>query len=74
MHLFTADGFTGQLKECDEGDLQWVPKSRLLDLTLWEGDKIFLELLEQDAPFFLLKLVYEGDHLVRAILNGEVIR
>lgn len=74
MHLFTADGFTGQLKECDEGDLQWVPKDRLLELTLWEGDKIFLRLLEENAPFFLLKLVYEGDRLVRAVLNGEEIR
>jgi len=74
MHLFTADGVEGQLKECEEGDLQWVPKEKLLELTLWEGDKIFLELLEQNVPFFSLKLVYSGNDLVRAILNGEVIR
>ena len=70
MHLFTAHGFTGDLKTCDEGDLQWVEKTRLRELTLWEGDKLFLELLERDAPFFSLKLVYEGDTLKQAVLDG----
>ncbi len=70
MHLFTAHGFRGELKTCDEGELQWVEKSRLRELTLWEGDKIFLDLLAQEAPFFSLKLVYEGDLLKEAILNG----
>ena len=70
MHLFTAGGFTGQLKTCDEGDLEWIEKSRLRELTLWEGDKIFLRLLEEDAPFFSLKLVYDGDTLREAVLNG----
>ena len=71
MHLFTAHGFHGELKTCDEGDLEWIEKSRLRELTLWEGDKLFLELLEQDAPFFSLKLVYEGDTLKQAVLDGE---
>ena len=70
MHLFTAHGFSGELKECDEGDLEWIEKTRLRELTLWEGDKLFLELLEQDAPFFSLKLVYEGDVLKEAVLDG----
>ena len=70
MHLFTADGFHGTIKECDEGDLEWIDKQKLLDLTLWEGDKIFLRLLEEDIPFFSLKLVYEGDVLTQAVLNG----
>ncbi len=73
MHLFTADGFTGEMKTCDEGDLEWIDKGRLLELTLWEGDKIFLRLLEQNAPFFSLKLVYAGDALVSASLNGRVL-
>ena len=46
MHLFTADGYTGQLKSCDEGELEWVEKRRLLSLPIWEGDKIFLRLLD----------------------------
>ena len=74
MYLFTADGFTGDLKECDEGDLQWVSRDFLYTLPMWEGDKIFLDLLWQDAPFFLLTLQYEKDRLVRAVLNGERIK
>lgn len=74
MYLFTADGFEGTLKECDEGDLQWVSRDFLDQLPKWEGDQIFLDLLWQDAPFFLLTLRYEGDRLREAILNGEKIR
>ena len=74
MFLFTADGFEGELKECDEGDLQWVSREFLDGLPKGEGDQIFLDLLWQDAPFFLLKLRYDGDRLVEAVLNGEKIR
>ena len=74
MYLFTADGFEGMLKECDEGELQWVPRAFLDELPKWEGDKIFLELLWQNAPFFLLTLRYRGDTLLEAVLNGEKIR
>ena len=70
MYLFTADGWTGTPKECDEGELAWIKKSELLKLRLWEGDKIFLRLLDKDEPFFSLKLKYEGDTLVLAQLNG----
>ena len=73
MHLFTAHGFTGEIIECDEGKLEWIDKKKLLELTLWEGDKIFLRLLDSDEPFFSLKLQYEGDNLVYAALNGKVI-
>lgn len=73
MHLFTADRFTGSLKTCEEGDLEWIDKKKLLELTLWEGDKIFLRLLEENIPFFSLKLVYDGDRLVTAVLNGRPI-
>ncbi len=74
MYLFTADGFEGDLKNCDEGDLQWVSRDFLDRLPKWEGDKIFLDLLWQDAPFFLLTLRYKGDTLQEAILNGQKIR
>jgi len=74
MYLFTADGFEGTLKECDEGDLQWISRGFLDALPKWEGDQIFLDLLWQGAPFFLLTLRYEGDKLAEAILNGEKIR
>lgn len=73
MYLFTADGFEGQLKECDEGELCWVSRDFLDALPKWAGDKIFLDLLWQDAPFFLLKLRYDGDTLIEAVLNGEAL-
>ena len=74
MYLFTADGFTGRLRDCDEGDLQWISREKLSGLPAWEGDRIFLELLWQDAPFFLLSLDYEGDRLTGAVLNGKRVR
>ena len=74
MYLFTADGWEGELKVCDEGDLQWVSREFLYSLPMWEGDKIFLDLLWQDAPFFLLTLRYDGDRLVEAVLDGRKIR
>ena len=74
MYLFTADGFEGELLDCDEGDLQWVKRDFLDSLPKWEGDQIFLELLWQDAPFFLLKLRYREGKLLEAVLNGKRIR
>ena len=74
MHLFTADGFEGTVGPCDEGELEWIKKSKLMKLTLWEGDRIFLRLLETDEPFFSLKLSYDGDELIGAKLNGRHIQ
>lgn len=71
MHLFHSNSFEGDLKECDEGNLEWVEKSMVYELPLWAGDKIFLKLLEKDIPFFSLKLVYEGEKLINAVLNRE---
>jgi 8-oxo-dGTP diphosphatase len=71
MHLFTSDGFEGQLQECNEGVLEWIDKNELLEKDIWQGDKIFLKLLDDNCPFFSLKLVYNGQTLVQAILNGR---
>jgi 8-oxo-dGTP diphosphatase len=73
MHLFTCTDWTGTPKECDEGDLAWISKAALLQLPMWEGDKIFLHLLDSDEPFFSLKLTYRGDTLTGAELNGKPI-
>ena len=73
MYLFTADGFEGNLHDCPEGDLQWVSREFLYGLPMWEGDRIFLDLPWQDAPFFLLTLRYRGDVLIQAVLNGQEI-
>ena len=74
MHLFHATGFTGALRECDEGVLEWVPIKQINALPAWEGDTIFLALMQQNRPFFSLKLVYEGEHLAEAVLDGDRIR
>lgn len=71
MCLYTADQFEGELTECTEGNLEWVPKRKLRELNLWEGDYIFLELLESKKEFFSLKLCYEKDKLVEAVLDGK---
>ena len=71
MHLFTADRFFGELKDCNEGRLEWIEREKVSLLPVWEGDKLFLTLLRQNAPFFSLKLVYQGDKLVRSVLNGK---
>ncbi len=71
MFLYTADAFTGTLTECSEGNLEWVDKSKVYDLPVWEGDKIFFRLLEEDHPFFSLKLKYENDRLAEMAFNGK---
>jgi len=71
MHLFWSDDFSGSLRDCDEGELEWVDKRRIFELPIWEGDKIFLRLLDTDEPFFSLKLCYSGDRLTAAVLNGR---
>ena len=74
MHLFTADTFTGEMTDCDEGELVWLPKAELDALPQWEGDRIFHRLLNEDVPFFELELVYSGEKLLSAVLNGKRLR
>ena len=70
MHLFVSDGYVGKIKQvCDEGNLEWVDKSKVNDLPIWEGDKIFFRLLDEEPRFFSLKLVYEGDSLISHTLE-----
>lgn len=73
MCVYTADGFEGDMTSCNEGVLEWVNKKKLLELNLWEGDKIFLRLLEQKQPFFSLKLEYNDNQLIKACLDGKDI-
>ncbi len=70
MHLFTATEFTGEMtRNCDEGKLEWVKKEDVPNLPIWEGDKIFFDLMEKESRFFSLKLCYEGDRLVSHTLE-----
>ena len=64
MHLFTTSKCSGVLSECNEGTLKYVDKKEMLNLPMWPGDKIFLKYLEEDEPYFELKLVYVNDELV----------
>lgn len=73
MCLYTSDDFEGNLTECDEGKLEWIPFEKIESLELWEGDKIFLRLLHTDAPFFSLKLVYKNGELIQKFLDGKKI-
>lgn len=76
MHLFTATEYEGELPEqmmqnCDEGELVWVPKDEIEQLHLWEGDRIFLRLLQEREEFFSLKLRYEGEKLIESRLYED---
>lgn len=73
MFLYTADGYEGELLECSEGNLEWIPKKEVYSLPIWTGDKLFFKLLEEEHPFFSLKLSYEGDKLIEAVLDGTPI-
>ena len=73
MHLFTATGFEGALRECDEGTLEWVPDDQVERLPIWAGDRVFLRLLRERETFFSLKLVYDGERLATAKLDGKEI-
>ena len=73
MCLYTADAWEGTLSECDEGNLEWVRKEDVYGLPIWEGDRIFFRLLEERREFFSLRLRYEGDRLVEAVLDGKNI-
>ncbi|MDE7352849.1 MAG: 8-oxo-dGTP diphosphatase [Acetatifactor sp.] len=73
MFLYTADGYEGEMTECNEGVLEWVPKAEVYSLPIWEGDEIFFRLLEEGRDFFSLKLRYVGSSLVEAALDGKKI-
>ena len=74
MHLYTADGYEGEIGECDEGELIWVDKEKVFELNIWEGDKIFFRLINENRPYFSLKLVYsENNELVEVYLDGKKI-
>lgn len=74
MHLFTSDDFTGKIRDCNEGVLEWIDKSALYQLPMWAGDKIFLRLIDNKSqPFFSLRLEYVGDELIEAVLDGKTI-
>ena len=74
MYLYTSKDFEGSLKNCDEGELLWVPVDEVAKLPIWEGDKVFLQLLKEDHPFFSLKLVYDDEgRLQKSIIDNKLM-
>ena len=71
MHLYTSNSFSGTVSDCKEGQLEWIPIDKICTLNLWAGDRLFLDLLSQNVPFFSLKLVYKNGQLLNSILNGK---
>lgn len=71
MYVYTSNDFDGQqIKECDEGDLEWISKEKVLDLPTWEGDKIFVQMIQKEEPFFSIKFIYEGEKLMDYTINS----
>ncbi len=68
MYIFTSNDFEGNLIECNEGDLEWIDKEKIVNLNTWEGDKLFLKKLENDNNFFTMKFEYDGDNLLNYII------
>lgn len=64
MYLFSSSSFTGELIDCDEGILKWIPINDLKQLPMWEGDYLFLDKLLNNDPYFKMKLIYKNGHLV----------
>lgn len=69
IYVFTCDDFDGELIECNEGKLEWVEKNKVLHLDIWEGDKYFLEKINNRANFFTIKFEYSGEKLLNYIIN-----
>ncbi len=74
MHLFHATGYEGTPIECDEGELEWIDKTEFRRLPMWEGDALFLDLMDRQVDFFRMRLHYRGDRLVYAERDGEILR
>ena len=73
MFLYSAEQFTGDLRECDEGELSWVDADKVLSLPAWEGDKYFLKPLLEGREGIEVKLSYRGDRLIEASVGGEMV-
>jgi 8-oxo-dGTP diphosphatase len=62
VFVFTAHEFSGELIDSPEGHLEWIPDDKILNLSLWESDSIFLPWIREDK-FFSAKFDYEGDQM-----------
>ena len=73
MHLFTCKRFEGEVTPCDEGELAWIDKTEVKCLNMWNGDLVFLNLLDTEKNFFSLKLTYKGEELQEYYINGKKV-
>lgn len=67
MYIYTSLDFKGELIECNEGELSWIDKGKVMSLPIWEGDKYFLKHLLEDEKYFEMRLIYEDDKLIEVI-------
>ena len=72
IYLYTSSSFTGNIKKCSEGDLVWVKKDDVLNLNIWEGDKVFLKMLKDNKPYFILKLKYDNNKFIGSELQDDI--
>ena len=64
MYVYEITDFSGELKDCNEGELKWITIKDMYSLPMWEGDKAYLPLLGKEEPYFRLKIVYKDKELV----------
>ena len=64
IYQYTSSDFTGEVIDCDEGELKWIDKSEVLSLPMWEGDKYFLDPLIKNEPFFEITIKYKNNKLI----------
>lgn len=64
IFVYTSDKFSGHITECNEGELAWIDKDKIMDLNLWNGDRIFLDIMINSDKLFSIKLSYKGDDIV----------
>lgn len=71
MYLFTATRCSGTLRDCGEGELAWVEKEKMFSLPMWAGDRVFLQLLQENRDSFTCTLNYCGEALKSAQVDGR---
>ena len=64
MYIYEISDFSGELIECDEGELKWIPIKDIYDYPMWEGDKAFLPKVINHEPYFKMVVSYAHNELV----------
>ena len=68
VFLFVSDKYEGKLIDSKEGNLAWIPNEKLMEINLWDGDKIFIPWLFKDK-FFSAKFNYKNGEFIDYEVN-----